>query len=174
MFFLHNSRRFYILSTEIDLRNNPHLHLLQFNFRLEEEDIREEQDVVIKWFGSICESVTSRSLVVQVDGLFNEPEICNRIQDILLTLHTRTETLSIFLSEKDDVGRKEVDLEDVRELFSRLYEAGIVVERSLDWVEEVSDYLLTSKLPYLIRSYLVYLCFLSIVLDCDSYRCHVL
>ena len=105
---------------------------------------------MIRWFNSICESVTSRSLVVGLYGLINELEICNKIQDMLLALHTRIETLSIFLSTKCFPIDQNVDLEDVRKLFSRLYEAGIVVEKWLRWNgdEAVSDRFLTSKLPY--------------------------
>ena len=151
MFFLYNSHPFYILSSEIDLRKNPHLRLLQFNFSLGEKKIRDSQDDVIRWFNSICESVTSRSLVVGLDGLFNESEICNKIQDMLLALHTRIGTLSIFLSTKC-FPRENVDLEDVRKLFPRWYEAGIVVEKWLDRIrnrdEAVSGHFLTSKLPY--------------------------
>ena len=82
---------------------------------------------MIRWFNSICESVTSRSLVVCLDGLYNESEICNKIQDMLLALHTRIETLYILLSTEFLFIQHDVDLEDVRKLFSRLYEAGIVV-----------------------------------------------
>ena len=148
MFFLYNSHPFYILSSEIDLRKNPHLRLLQFDFSFEVERIRDSQDDVIRWFNSICESVTSKSLVVGLYGLSNESETCNKIQEILLTLHTRIENLSIFISGKEYDGTQEVDLEDVRKLFSRLYEAGIVVEKWLNRDEEVSGYLLTPKLPY--------------------------
>ena len=148
MFFLYDSHPFYILSSEIDLRKNPHLRLLQFNFRLEVEKIRDSQDDAIRWFNSICESVTSRSLVVCLYGLFNESEICNKIQEILLALHARIENLSIFISGKKYNGTQGVDLEDMRKNFSRLYEAGIVVEKWLDRDEEVSGYLLTPKLPY--------------------------
>ena len=149
MFFLYNSHPFYILCSEIDLRKNPHLRLLQFYFAMEEKEIRDSQDNVIRWFNSICESVTSRSLVVRLEGLSDESETCNKIQDMLLALHTRIETLSIFLSTKCFPGQK-VDPEDVRKLFPRLYEAGIVVEKWLDYFgdETVSDDLLTSKLPY--------------------------
>ena len=150
MFFLYNSHPFYILSSEIDLRKNPHLRLLQFDFSLWEKKIRDSQDDVVRWFNSICESVTSRSPVVCLYGLSNESETCNEIQEILLVLPARIENLSIFISGKDHVGRHTVDLEDVRKLFSRLYEAGIVVEKWLVWNgdEAVSGYLLTSKLPY--------------------------
>ena len=147
MFFLYNSHPFYILFSEIDLRKNSHLRLLQFNFSLDEEKIRDSQDNVIGWFNSICESVTSRSLVVNPYGLSNELEICNKIQNILLALHSRIETLSIFLST-DSFSRPNIDLKDMRKLFSRLYEAGIVVEKWLEEDEEVSSDLLTSKLPY--------------------------
>ena len=139
-----------MLSSEIDLRKKPHLRLLQFNFDLDDSKIRKSQDDVIRWFNSICESVTSRSLVVALDGFFNKPEICNKIQDMLLALHTRIETLSILLSTRSFYGAPKVDMKDVRKLFSRLYEAGIVVEKWLDpdGDETVSDYLPTSKLPY--------------------------
>ena len=147
MFFLYNSHPFYILSSEIDLRKNPHLRLLQFDFSLGRETIRDSQDDVIRWFNSICESVTSRSLVVCLYKLSNESELCNKIQDMLWALHTRIGTLSIFLSTECFLRRQNVDLEDVRKLFSRLYEAGIVVERWLDDDEAVSYYPLTSKLP---------------------------
>ena len=135
--------------SEIDLRKNPHLRLLQFDFSFEEEKIRESQDDVIRWFNSICESVTSRSLVVGLYGLSNESEICNKIQDVFLALHTRIETLSVFLSRECFSGQ-DVDLKDMRKLFSRLYKGGIVVEKWLDRFgdEAVSGYLLTSKLPY--------------------------
>ena len=111
---------------------------------------RDSQDDVIRWFNSICESVTSKSLVVGLYGLINELEICNKIQDVLLPLRTRIETLSIFLSTECFRGHQNVDLEDVRKLFLRLYEAGIVVEKWLEYDgdEAVSGHHLTSKLPY--------------------------
>ena len=148
MFFLYNSHPFYILSLEIDLCKNPHLRLLQFDFSLQYKDIRDSQNDMIRWFNSICESVTSRSLVVGLSGLSNESEICNKIQDMLLALHTRIDTLSIFLSTSSFHRKSKVDLEDVRKLFFRLYEAGIVVEKWLDRHEAVRRYLLTPKLPY--------------------------
>ena len=146
MFFLYNSHPFYILSSEIDLRKNPHLRLLQFNFSLWTEMNGDLQDDVIQWINSICESVTSRSLVVELCGLSNDSEICHKIQDILLSLHTRIETLSIFVSGKDHLGMQVVDLDDVRKLFSRLYEAGIVVQQYLryDTDKQVGYCILTS------------------------------
>ena len=150
MFFVYNSHPFYILSSEIDLRKNPHLRLLQFNFSREYEWIRDSQDDKIRWFNSICESVTSRSLVVDLYGLSKESETCNKIQEILLTLQARIKNLSIFISGKEYDGTQQVDLEDVRKLFSRLYEAGIVVEKWLNWYgdEVVSGHLLPLKLPH--------------------------
>ena len=149
MFFLYDSHPFYMLSSEIDLRKNPHLRLLQFNLRLDNIKSKESQGDVILWFNSICESVASKSLVVGLYGLINESEICNKIQDTLLALHTRIGTLSTFLSTEYFSGQK-VDLQDVRKLFSRLYDAGLVVEKRLgrDGEEAVSGYLLISKLPY--------------------------
>ena len=150
MFFLYNSHPFYILSSEIDLRKNPHLRLLRFNFNLWEKKIRDSHDDVIRWFNSICESVTSRSLVVGLERLVNESEICNKIEDMLLAFHTRIETLSVFLSGSCFYGQ-DLDMEDVRKLFSRLYEAGIVIEKWLDPYGDgaVSSYFLTSNLPIL-------------------------
>ena len=150
MFFLYNSHPFYILSSEIDLRRNLHLRLLQFDFSLWNKEIRESQDDVIRWFNSICESVTSRSLVVCLYGLSNESEICNNIQDMLLALHTRIDTLSIFLSTRSFYRESKVDMKDVRKLFSRLYEAGIVFEKWLFYFgdEAVSGCLLTPNLPH--------------------------
>ena len=137
-FFLYNSHPFYILPSEIDLRKNPHLRLLQFRFSFEDKKTRDSQDDVIRWFNSICESMTSKSLVVGLYGLINELEICNKIQDTLLALCERIETFSVHLTKpKKDKG-----------LFSKLYEAGIVVEKLLNEDEEVSSYLLTSKLLY--------------------------
>ena len=139
-----------MLSLEIDLRKNPHLRLLRFNFNLLEKKIRDSQDDVIRWFNSICESVTSRSLVVGLDGLPNESEICNKIEAILLALHTRIDTLSIFLSTESFYRASKVDMKDVRKLFSRLYEAGIVFEKWLFYFgdEAVSGCLLTPNLPH--------------------------
>ena len=147
MFFLYNSHPFYILSSEIDLRKNTHLRLLQFDLSLEEVSIRGSQGDVVQWFNSICKSVTSRSLVVDLYGLSDESNLCNKIQDMLLALHTRIETLSVFLSVKC-FCRQDVDLEDVRKLFSRLYEKGIVIEKRLDDDQSVCCYFLTCKLPY--------------------------
>ena len=171
MFFLYNSHPFYILCLEIDLRKNSHLRLLQFNFHLEDNGIRDEQNDVIGWFSSICESVTSRSLLVGLTGLFNETDICSKIQDIVLALHTRIETLSIFLSIKSFPRPSNVSLEDVRKLFPRLYEAGIVVEKWLDRDEAVRRYLLTPKLPYWICSCLAGIGFWSIVLNSNHHCC---
>ena len=119
MFFLHNFNPFDILSSEtFDLCKNTHLRLLQLYLNLSIEEIRESQDDVIRWFNSICESVTSNSLIVDVDTLFMEVEICDKIQDTLLALRERIETFSVYLTP----GTKE------KGLFSKLYEVGIVIE----------------------------------------------
>ena len=121
MFFLYNSHPFYILSSEIDLRKNPHLRLLQFDLNLNRQEIRESQGDVIRWFNSICESVTSNSLIVEVDTLFMEVAICDKIQDTLLALRERIETFSVYLAS----GTKEEGL------FPKLYTAGLVVEEDI-------------------------------------------
>ena len=137
MFFLYNTHPFYMLSSEIDLRKNPHLRLLQFSLNLNGQQTKKLQDNVIRWFNSICESVTSKSLVVEVRGFTEEVEICNKIQDTLLALYERTETFSVYLTP----GTKEEGL------FSKLYEVGIVVEEDIGHAEDkqVGDWTLT---PY--------------------------
>ena len=125
-----------MLSSEIDLRKNPHLRLLQFDLNLDFSTVRKSQDDVIRWFNSICESVTSKSLVVEVRGFTEKEAICNKIQDTLLALYERTETFSVYLTP----GTKE------KGLFSKLHEAGIVVEEDV-WYDEdkqVGDCILTS------------------------------
>ena len=148
MFFLYDCHPFYVLSSEIDLRKNPHLRLLQFDFSFEMEKIRDLQDDVIQWFNSICESVTSRSLVVDLYGLSNKSEICNKIQETLLRLHAKTVNLSVYLTHKNPWGYESMKIDDMRKLFSRLYDAGIVIEKRLNDNELVSHRFLTSKLPY--------------------------
>ena len=135
-FFLYDCHPFYILSSEIDLRKNPHLRLLQFDFSLWEKKIRDSQDDVIRWFNSICESVTSKSLVVEVCNPSEEVEICDKIQDTLLALYERIETFSVYLTP----GTKE------QGLFSKLYEVCIVVEDYIveDKDKQVGDCILTS------------------------------
>ena len=125
MFFLHDSHPFYMLSSEIDLRENSHLRLLQFSLRLHSIEVRNLQDDVIRWFNSICESVTSKSLVVEVCGFSKEAEIFDKIHDTLLALYERIETFSVYLTP----GTKE------QGLFSKLYEVGIVIEKDIGLYE---------------------------------------
>ena len=136
MFFLYNSHSFDILSSEIDLRKNTHIRLLQFDLCLYRSEIRKLQDDVIRWFNSICESVTSKSLVVEVRRFSEEVEICDKIQDTLLALYERIETFSVYLTP----GTKE------KGLFSKLYEVDIVVEEDIGDYEnrQVGDCILTS------------------------------
>ena len=112
-----------MLSSEIDLSKNPHLRLLQFNLKLnlEDEEHRKSQDDVIQWFNSVCESVTSKSLIVEARALSRDVKICNKIQDILLALYERIETFSVYLVPRT----KEEGL------FPKLYEAGIVVREGI-------------------------------------------
>ena len=115
-----------MLSSEIDLRKNPHLRLLQVDLRLENSKSRISQDDVIQWFNSICESITYKSLVIEVRGFTDEVEICNKIQDTLLVLYERIETFSVYLTP----GTKD------KGLVSKLYEAGIVVDKVV-WDSQV-------------------------------------
>ena len=106
--------------------------MLQFNFGLDDKKIGTSQDDVIRWFNSICESVTSRSLVVEVRGFTEEVEICDKIQDTLLALYERIESFSVYLP----LGTKG------NGLFSKLYELGIVVEEYIEEDKQVGDCIL--------------------------------
>ena len=146
MIFLYNYLPFYILFSEIDLHKNPHLRLLQFDLNLDFGKIKRSRDDVIRWFNSICESVTSKSLVVEVRNFKNDVEICDKIQDTLLALYKRIETFSVYLTP----GTKE------KGLFSKLYEVGIVIEEDIDWDKDkqvlyciLSSYLFHSSLSFL-------------------------
>ena len=110
-----------MLSSEIDLCKSPHLRLLQLDLNLGWIKSRKIQDDTIRWFSSICESVTSKSLVVEVWGPSREVEFCDKIQDTLLTLYAKIKPFSVYLVP----GTKK------QGLFSRLYETGIVVEENI-------------------------------------------
>ena len=107
-----------MFSSEIDLRKNPQLRLLQFNLHLDGRHIRKSKDDVVRWFDLVCRSVISKSLVVEVRGFTEEAEICNKIQDTLLALYKRIGAFSVYLYKEQ--GN-----------FPKLYETGIVVEEDL-------------------------------------------
>ena len=146
MFFLYNSRPFHMLSSEIDLRKNSQLRLLQVDLNLNNEKIRKSPDNVIQWFNSICQNVTSKSLVVEVRDFSEKAEICNKIQDTLLALNARIGSLSVYLLNTD-ARKSAIETGGTRKLFSNLYEKGIVIEKRLGWDESVCCYCLASKLP---------------------------
>ena len=139
-----------MLSSEIDLRKNPHLHSLRFDLGLGNGRNRKLQDNVIRWFNSICESITSKSLIIEVCDPPEGAQICNKIQDTLLALNARIETLSVqlFRSYSDASTTKKKRKKDFRKLFPKLYEKGVVVERHRKGDKLVCSYFLTSKLPY--------------------------
>ena len=127
---------FYMLSPDIDLRKNSNLRLLALSFICDHIHYETLDLVLTPWFDSLCESVTSNSLAVEVYGLPNEPKIWNKIQETLLALCARIGTLSIYIQERH-LQEQVVDPEGSRRLFSRLYETGIVVEQALSPAEEV-------------------------------------
>ena len=129
-----------MLSSEINLSRHRHLQFLQFSLRLKDEGGGESRDDVIRSFTSICESVTSKSLVVEVYGLTDESDICNKIQDTLLALRARLGAFSLYLSEEHWDEGILVNKEDIRKLFSKLYEKGVVAEKFLYSDESVSRY----------------------------------
>ena len=137
-----------MLPEEIDLRKNPHLHSLRFDLGLGNGRNRKSQDDVIRWFNSICESVTSKSLIIEVGHSYMEVEICDKIQDTLLALRERIENFSVYLAP----GTK------AKGLFSKLYEVGIVIEEDISWDKKVGHSIPTS---YLLSSSLLFLAFPS-------------
>ena len=140
---------FFTLSSEIDLRKSPHLRFLQFNLHICNREIGKSQDNVIQWFNSICETVTSKSLIVEVYGFTPEAGVCNKIQDTIVALNARIETLSVYLFNTDRFGGEVMEMDDVRKLFSTLYEKDIVIEKRLNKNELVCCNFLTFKLPLL-------------------------
>ena len=129
-----------MLSAAIDLHRSPHLRLLQFNLHLDDVPNLLKKLNITQWFNSVCESVISTSLVVEVCDSYKDWLACNRIQDTLLALYERMDTFLVYLAP----GTRE------RGLFSKLYEAGIVVEESI-WEDEdkqVGHNILTSYLSH--------------------------
>ena len=103
---------------------------------------------MIRWFSLICESVASKSLIIEVREFSEEAEICDKIQDSLLALNERLETLSVYLSNSDRFWKGAMEIRDLRTLFPILYKKGIVFSGYLSDDESVCYYFLTSKLPY--------------------------
>ena len=89
---------------------------------------------MIRWFNSICESVTSKPLFIGVYGSSKKLEVCNKIEDTLLALYARIETFFVYLYMPG--------VKDKQKLYPRLYKAGIVLEEE-EWPEAVSHYSLT-------------------------------
>ena len=81
----------------------------------------------MQWLNSTCESVTSQSITVRLDGLPQESESCWKIEEILLALSGRVKALAVYLSNPVDKVT----------LFPRLYKAGIVADEELDVYETV-------------------------------------
>ena len=148
MFVLERSYLHDMFSLEIDLRNHPHLRFLHFGLNPERSGIYKLHSHVVRWFNRICESITSRSLVIEVAGFSDELEICNMIQDTLLALSTKMESFSVYLSRENEKGGGPLGTGDTRKTFSRLYKAGVVVEKVLTYSEQVSHFIFHSDLPY--------------------------
>ena len=117
----------------IDLRIYPHLRLLRFSLHIEKETIRTFPEYVIDWCSSIFESVTSNSLVVELAGFPRDVKSCDMIQNSLLSLNARLETFSVY-------SPRTMDIENKERLFSRLYEAGIVVYGFISPAQAVRRY----------------------------------
>ena len=125
---------------ELNLSGNPQLRLLKFTLCFENDESRELRDDVVRSFNSICESVTSNFLVVEVYGLPKEWEVCSSIQDMLLALSARVESFHFYLSERHWDDEVSVNRESIRELFSKLYEKEVVIEELLYDSQSVSHH----------------------------------
>ena len=108
MFLLNDYHPFYMRSSGPNLRNNTRLRLLQVDLNIMHGDERKRKRA--EWFNSVCESVTSKSLVVELRRVSWNEKICNKIQDTILALKARTETLSVYVSAGYQV-RQELYLE---------------------------------------------------------------
>ena len=144
-----------MFSSEIDLRSHSHLRLLQFNLYLESEKVGKLRDDVICWFTSICESVMSKSLVVEVRGFSEKVEIYNKIEDTLLAMHERIGGFSVYFTPQTKA----------QGLFSKLYKAGIVVEDYITVNEnkQVGSNIRTFFLLFPLTSYLASPIFPSVI-----------
>ena len=147
MDFLYDFHHFYMYSSEIDLHKNPRLRLLQLDLNFRERKLIKLRDDAIRWFDSICKSVTSKSLVIEVRDFSEKAKICNKIQDTLLALNARIGTLAICLLDSHQL-RVSSEIDVIRKLFPRLCRKGIVIKRRLSDNESVCGYFFTSKLPY--------------------------
>ena len=128
LYYPHTS---HMLCSEIDLHNHPQLRLLQLRLNLENEQSGKWQDNVIQWFNTICDRVTSRSLVIEVGGFPEESKICDKIQNTLLAMNAKVETFSVHLSSERWKGKEAMRNEKMKQLFSRLWEAGIAVTQNI-------------------------------------------
>ena len=115
------------------------------------------EDGVIRWFKSICDSVTSKSLSIEVHG-FDGSDTWLVVQDTLVALNARIGTLLVYLSSNLVRPRGgKLTKKNIRRLLPRLYKAGIkVVVQQHSWMSEdemvcdcISTYLLFSLPPRL-------------------------
>ena len=148
----------HILSSDIDLHNHHDLRLLRFNFGYKDEKIRMSQDGAIRWFTSMCDSVTSKSLSIVFSGFTEWTEIWLEIQKTLLALNARIGNLSVYFSSTNWVAEEKVRQDNIRRLIPLLYEAGIeVVVLDNTWIYKdemvcdcISTHLLFSLPPHLV------------------------
>ena len=79
---------------------------------------------VIPWLRSVCQSLVSPSLKIQLFELPEDSELCAEIEGMLLALNTTAMSLDIYLDVYHD---------ERFTLFPKLYEAGIVTEMRERW-----------------------------------------
>ena len=84
------------------------------------------EDATVQWFRSLCESVASEKITIQVEGFPKGVDGCRRIEDTLLSLNAHgklTKNRPIYLDEW------RVDRET---LFPRLYGLGLVTQNYIE------------------------------------------
>ena len=111
----------------VDLHRHQKLESLQFYLGLGEEDSRdEEREAVVKWFKSVCETVTSQSLKIEVSGLPHQWYSCSEIEEVLLALSKKVKELHVRVDE---------EFYYAEEIFPKLHRDGILMveNRDTDW-----------------------------------------
>ena len=100
--------------------------MLQCSLHLQDNEDSVLEDATVQWFRSLCESVASEKITIQVEGFPKGVDGCRTIEDTLLSLNAHgklTENRPIYLDEW------RVDRET---LFPRLYGLGIVTQNYIE------------------------------------------
>ena len=89
-----------------------------------------------QWFESTCKSITSQSITIALESLPEEIESCGKIEETVLDLNGRMEDLTVYLCGNEVNPNEVMSAKEVQTRFSKLYEAGIVVDKVV-WDSQV-------------------------------------